>query len=223
MQEAGDHAASRELLLYLGERSQELSSGCSPEISSRQHRHHYQQHPAGASSGDRGLPSSVTPAATANPTANPTAEGTQCSSNSSSSIGRQNAGSIPRRSERRAHLCFPLDGSGGIIFGSDGGSGGVCGGGLLYSGCGGFSGGVLNSGRTSADTSAAAASEEGQGAMVLSFGFLWLPTALEEVMWRVARASMGERDWDTAILALSGLAAAAGPGRKGMMEEAGER
>lgn len=45
---------------------------------------------------------------------------------------------------------------------------------------------------------------------------LVLPAELSEVMWRVARASMDERDWPAAVMALEGLAVeGSGDGQRG--------
>eukprot|EP00903_Cladosiphon_okamuranus_P008302 g7988.t1 len=119
LQEAGDHTASRELLLFLGERSQELL---------------------------RNGPSAAAATAT-----------------------NKDRGS---RSPHERLLRFPLDNGGrapgGVVQDDDRSWGGV------------------------GATSVAAATV--------------LPAAPAEVMWRVARASMGVKDWATATLALRGLA-----------------
>ncbi|CAM9179042.1 unnamed protein product, partial [Pylaiella littoralis] len=139
LQESGDHATSRDLLLFLGERSQEISSSIGDD----------------------------------NPTTTTTTKNSRGGSESGS--GSSCHGRPSPRERRRSHLCFPLDIDAGgrrpgiredrsWIGGGGGGGGGAA-------------------------------------------GAAMLPVATAEVMWRVARASMGAKDWSTAILALRGLAA----------------
>ena len=134
LQESGDHTASRELLLFLGERSQELL-GAGPS------------------------------------TAAGTAAGTTAAATSINKFGS--------RSPQRRRLRFPLD-------------------------SGGRTPGVLQDDDRSWERSC----EGGSGGAGLATAPL-LPAATTEVMWRVARASMGAKDWATATLALGGLAAEA--------------
>lgn len=133
LQESGDTASSRDLLLFLGERSQQLLRAGS---------------------------------------ANHISNSSTSSASSSRSLGAE-SGSGGRRPPHEHRLRFPLDAGGGGTALQDrderpweGGDGG------------------------------------GAGALVL-------PAAPTEVMWRVARASMGAKDWTTAILALRGLASEA--------------
>ena len=141
LQESGDHVSARDLLLYVGERSQELYTASGPGTCSN-------------AEGDIG--------------------GDDCRGPFSSAAARSDCpavgdvGNVGDRGHRRrrraaAGLCFPL-------FRGD-----------LVDSCGGGS------------SSSVARN-------------MVLPAGLAEVMWRVARASMGARDWGTAIMALRGLA-----------------
>lgn len=150
LQEAGDHSSSRELLLYLGERSQEISSvdDASSVISSGVST-------AGGGGRSRGV---------------------------GKWHGRANS---PQQGYRSTALCFPLD---------DGDRSDVS--------CSfpwGLENSVVGPGKLSEKNTACARSVTSATAL--------LPAALEEVMWRVARASIRGLDWDTSILALKGLAA----------------
>lgn len=136
LQEAGDHGGSRRLLLYLGERSQKISSG-STRI-------------------------------------DPT--------------GKKNEATFP--GSFSGCLSFPLDGSG----------------------CG----NRTDSFPWALDDGAAViggAEAEAEPHAIFRRAETMLPAAPEEVMWRIARTSIGQLDWDTAILALKELAAHGGKGR----------
>lgn len=91
-------------------------------------------------------------------------------------------------------LVFPLGGAG---------SGGMA---------GGFPWDLDDSGGVG-DSGASGRAIEGRWPLGALASAALLPAAPEEIMWRVARASMGEQDWDTAILALKELAASGGKGQ----------